>query len=180
MSKRTILNSKKLDLSLKRLSYQLVEGHNDFSESVLIGLQPRGIYVAQRIHKILEKITKNKILIGELDVTFYRDDIRRRDDLLLPNETQLDFSLENKNVILIDDVLYTGRTVRSGLDAMLSFGRPKSVEFLTLINRRYQREIPIQPDYIGKDIDTIEGERVSVLWKETDNVDRVILYTPKS
>lgn len=180
MSKRTILNSKKLDLSLKRLSYQLVEGHNDFSESVLIGLQPRGIYVAQRIHKILEKITKNKILIGELDVTFYRDDIRRRDDLLLPNETQLDFSLENKNVILIDDVLYTGRTVRSGLDAMLSFGRPKSVEFLTLINRRYQREIPIQPDYIGKDIDTIEGERVSVLWKETDNVDRVILYTPES
>lgn len=161
------------------MSHQLIENYNDFSDAVIIGLQPRGFLLAQRIHKELISINPQLNLeVGSLDVTFYRDDFRRKDAPIIPNKTDINFIIEDKRVILMDDVLFTGRTIRSGLDAMLAFGRPKTVELLVLINRRYKRHLPIQADYIGKNVHSIVSERVKVNWKDTDKKDEVILYTP--
>lgn len=180
MQPQVIVQKDLFALILKRLCHQLIENHNDFSESVLIGLQPRGIYLANRLNNLLSDITSNKnIQCGALDITFYRDDFRHRDVPLLPSATNIDFSIEGKNVVLIDDVLFTGRTVRAGFEALLAFGRPKKIEFLTLIDRRFTRQIPIQPDYVGKYIDTINKERVAVEWKETEGEDKVILLSDK-
>ncbi|HET6225032.1 MAG TPA: bifunctional pyr operon transcriptional regulator/uracil phosphoribosyltransferase PyrR, partial [Bacteroidia bacterium] len=163
MKPRIILDSKHIEITVTRLCHQLIEVHNDFSNSVIIGLQPRGIYLSKRIHTKLSEILKTKkILCGSLDTTFYRDDFRKKE--LVPNATEIDFIIEDKNVILIDDVLYTGRTIRAGLDAMLAFGRPKDVELLVLIDRRLSRHLPIQAKYIGKTIDSIASEKVKVDW----------------
>lgn len=180
MERQVILNAKHLELTINRLCYQLIEIHNDFSDTVLIGLQPRGIHVVARLKSQLESILKKEIVCGNLDITFYRDDFRRRERPLIPSATNIDFVIENKRVVLVDDVLYTGRTIRSGLDALLAFGRPKKVELLTLIDRRFQRDLPIQADYIGKTIDTLTYERVSVEWKEIEGEDKVILFTPEA
>tara|TARA_R110002049_G_scaffold209020_1_gene379579 strand:+ start:183 stop:725 length:543 start_codon:yes stop_codon:yes gene_type:complete len=179
VNERLILDSKKLQLTIKRLCYQLIENHHDFSDSVILGLQPRGIFMAERIHRELEQILSKKVLIGQLDVTFFRDDFRRRENPLIPNATKIDFTIENKKVILIDDVLYTGRTIRSGLDAMLAYGRPQNVELLVLVDRRYSRHLPVEANYIGTQVDSIAEERVKVEWKETDGKDQIILYTPE-
>jgi pyrimidine operon attenuation protein/uracil phosphoribosyltransferase len=128
----------------------------------------------------LESILGKEVQCGNLDITFYRDDFRRREKPLIPSITNIDFSIENKRVILVDDVLYTGRTIRSGLDALLTFGRPSKVELLVLIDRRYSRDLPIQADYIGKTVDTLISERVSVEWKETEGEDKVVLFTKES
>jgi pyrimidine operon attenuation protein/uracil phosphoribosyltransferase len=128
----------------------------------------------------LEEILGKKIVCGNLDITFYRDDFRRRERPLIPSITNIDFSIENKKVVLIDDVLYTGRTIRSGLDALLTFGRPSKVELLVIIDRRFSRDLPIQADYTGKAIDTLISERVSVEWKETEGEDKVVLFTKES
>ena len=141
MERQVILNAKHLELTIKRLSHELIESHTDFSTTVLVGLQPRGIHVLDRIRKELESILNHPIVCGNLDITFYRDDFRRREKPLIPSITNIDFSIENKSVVLIDDVLYTGRTIRSGLDALLSFGRPSKVELLALIDRRFKRII---------------------------------------
>jgi pyrimidine operon attenuation protein/uracil phosphoribosyltransferase len=180
MEKQIILNPTHLDLTLKRLSHELIESHNDFSETVLIGLQPRGIHVVSRLKSSLESILGKEIQCGNLDITFYRDDFRRREKAIIPSVTNIDFSIENKRVILVDDVLYTGRTIRSGLDALLTFGRPSKVELLVLIDRRFSRDLPIQPDYVGKTVDTLISERVSVEWKETEGEDKVVLFTKES
>lgn len=179
VNERLILDSKKLQLTIKRLCYQLIENHHDFSDSVILGLQPRGIYMADRIHKELEQILNKKVLLGRLDVTFFRDDFRRRENPLIPNATKIDFTIENRKVILIDDVLYTGRTIRSGLDAMLAYGRPQNVELMVLVDRRYSRHLPVEANYIGTQVDSIAEERVKVEWKETDGKDQIILYTPE-
>jgi pyrimidine operon attenuation protein/uracil phosphoribosyltransferase len=172
---KLILEKKAFELTITRLCYQLIEIHNDFSDSVIIGLQPRGIYLAKRLIAELERILKKKELkTGSLDVTFFRDDFRKKE--LIPNSTQMNFSTEDKNVILVDDVLFTGRTIRAGLDAMLSFGRPKDVELLVLIDRRLSRNLPIQAKYVGKTIDSVASEKVKVDWKETEGADRVWLY----
>ncbi len=179
MQKRLLLNSKHFEITISRLCYQLIENHNDFSESAIIGLQPRGIFLANRIHQRLSEILKtDKILLGNLDVTFHRDDYRRR-DIVIPSETKLDFIVEDKKVILVDDVLYTGRTIRAGMDALLDFGRAKKIELLTLIDRRYSRHLPIESDYIGIRVDTITSEKVKVQWKETDGEDAIWLITEK-
>ena len=179
MKPRLILNSKHFQLTINRLCFQLIENHNDFSESVIIGLQPRGTFLAQRVHKKLCEILKTKkIACGNLDVTFYRDDFRKKE--LTPEATQIDFIVEDKKVILMDDVLFTGRTIRAGLDAMMAFGRPKQVELMVLIDRRYSRHLPIQPDYVGEVIDSIASEKVKVDWKETDGEDNVWLLSGDS
>lgn len=179
LNDRIILDSTQFDLTIKRLVHQLIENHNDFSNTIIIGLQPRGIFLAERIKSELNLINKNyEVPTGSLDVTFYRDDYRRQDNPLVPRKTEMNFDIEEKNVILVDDVLFTGRTIRSGLDAMLAFGRPKTVELLVLINRRYERHLPIQADYIGKNVHTIVSERAKVSWAATDGEDSVILYTP--
>ena len=174
MRPRILLEKERFDVTIKRLCHQLIEVHNDFSESVIIGLQPRGTFLARRIQKELQKILKVKhIPCGDLDTTFYRDDFRKKE--LIPNRTSIDFIIEDKNVVLIDDVLYTGRTIRSGLDAMLAFGRPKDVELLVLVDRRFSRHVPIQAKYVGITIDSIASQNVSVEWKETEGADRVSL-----
>jgi pyrimidine operon attenuation protein / uracil phosphoribosyltransferase len=180
MEKQVILNSKHLELTLKRLSHELIESHNNFSDTVLVGLQPRGIYVVSQLKKQLEIILKKEIVCGNLDITFFRDDFRRREKPLIPSITNIDFSLENKKVILVDDVLYTGRTIRAGLDALLTFGRPSKVELLVLIDRRFRRDLPIQADYVGKMVDSLISERVSVEWEEIEGEDKIVLYTKDS
>ncbi len=178
MEKQVILNSRHFELTINRLCYQLIEIHNDFSETVLIGLQPRGINVLTRVKSRLEEILEKEVVCGNLDITFYRDDFRRREAPLIPSATNIDFVIENKNVVLMDDVLYTGRTIRAGLDALLAFGRPKKVELLTMIDRRFRRDLPISADYVGKTVDTLISERVSVEWTEIEGEDKVVLFTP--
>jgi len=180
MNPVTILTSVEFELTINRLCYQLIEDHDDLSASALVGLQPRGIYLLSRIEKELKKILgKSELLTGYLDITFHRDDIRRKHVPPTPNSTQLDFSLENKNVVLIDDVLYTGRSTRAGLEALLHFGRPDKVQLMCMIDRRFSRHLPIQPDYTGRWVDSLATERVEVQWKEIDGQDKVILYSSK-
>lgn len=162
MQKKLIFDSDLLDITLNRLSQQIIENHGDFSQSVILGMQPRGIHLAELIHLKLQAALKLSIPIGYLDATFHRDDFRRREEPVKPSETKVPFVIEGKNVLLIDDVLYTGRTVRAALDAMIAFGRPEKVELLVLIDRRHTRDLPIAADYIGKYVDTLETQRVLV------------------
>lgn len=172
MSKpKSILDKNQLQITVNRLCHQLIEHHKDFSNTVIVGLQPRGVLLADRLKHSLSSICKGiPIKVGSLDITFYRDDFRRREQPLIASNTSLDVSLEGKNVIVVDDVLYTGRTVRSALDALLDFGRPKSIELLVLIDRRLSRHVPIQPDYVGHTIDVVDNEVVSVEWGENERV----------
>jgi pyrimidine operon attenuation protein/uracil phosphoribosyltransferase len=164
--KRLILSSPLLEIMISRLCQQLIENHQDFDNTVIMGLQPRGIFFAERVVAELRERTGKNIPFGHLDATFYRDDFRRRDSPLLPNKTNVPFLIEGKRVILIDDVLASGRMVRAALDAMTAFGRPKMVELMVLIDRRYNRELPIEPDYVGMKVSTLESQRVQVEWKE--------------
>ena len=171
---KTILNEKQLAITIRRLSNQLLENHLFLKDTVLIGIQPRGIYFSDRIIKELGKqVAPENICYGKMDITFYRDDVR--EGLHNMNQTNISFSIENKNVILIDDVLYTGRTIRAAMDALLDFGRPAKVELCVLIDRRFSRQLPIQPDYVGKAIDSIISQKVKVFWKEKDEKDEVTL-----
>lgn len=177
MSTVPLLTSKAFGLTVERLCYQLIEDHGDLEGVALIGLQPRGILLARRLRTELKRIIgKERLQYGELDITFHRDDFRHRSSLPQPSATQLDFALDERKVVLVDDVLFTGRTIRAGLDAMLAFGRPASVQLLVLIDRRFSRELPIQPDYVGKWVDSIGDQRVTVQWKESDGEDRVLLH----
>jgi len=178
MERQVILNQQQIELTIKRLCYELIERHDDFSNSLLIGLQPRGIHVKLRLQSELEAILQKKIICGDLDVTFYRDDFRRREKPLVASPTAMDFVVEEKKVVLIDDVLFTGRTIRAGIDALLTFGRPSRIELLTFIDRRFNRDLPIQADYIGKTVDTLSSERVTVEWRQAEGTDKVILYSP--
>jgi pyrimidine operon attenuation protein / uracil phosphoribosyltransferase len=171
---KSILSEQQLSITIRRLAQQILENHLDISNSVFLGIQPRGIYVSDRIvEEIRQQVGQQPIQYGKLDITFYRDDIRKA--LHVANQTDIPFSLENKNVVLIDDVLYTGRTIRAGLDALLSFGRPAKVELCVLIDRRFSRELPIQADYIGRSIDSIISQKVKVYWTEKDGRDEVVL-----
>ena len=176
---RIILDSKQLNLSIERICYQLIENHNDFSKTVLVGLQPRGVFVAQRIHARLEKLTGKKIQLGWLDITFNRDDHRRHEIPLIPSKTKMDFLVEGKKVIMIDDVLFTGRTIRAGMDALMAFGRPSVIELVVLIDRRFSRQLPIEPNYVGVRIDTIVSEKVEVALTESGGNDTVKLFSPE-
>ncbi len=171
---KTILTEKELDLTIQRLSHQLLENHLRLNDLVIIGIQPRGIFFSDRIvREINSQIAPDKISYGKLDITFYRDDVRQ--GLHTLNQTDISFSIENKTVILVDDVLYTGRTVRAAMDALLTFGRPAKVELCILIDRRFSREVPIQADYAGRSIDTIITQKVKVFWKERDGKEEVVL-----
>lgn len=176
MSKKTLLNAKDIEIILHRLACQLIENHNDFSNTVLIGLQPRGSFLAKRLLSLLKNEYQIKeIQLGSLDITFYRDDFRRREIPLEANTTEIDFLVENKKVVFIDDVLFSGRSVRAALTAIQSYGRPKNVELLVLIDRRFSRDLPIQPNYRGRQVDAINEEKVLVTWKETHKKDAVYI-----
>jgi pyrimidine operon attenuation protein/uracil phosphoribosyltransferase len=181
MSQKILLTSKEVNIILHRLACQLIEKHLDFSETILIGIQPRGTFLAERLKSLLENEYKiSNILLGYLDITFFRDDFRRNDKQLEANKTQIDFLVENKKVIFIDDVLFTGRSIRAALTAVQSFGRPASIELLTLIDRRFSRDLPIQPDYRGRQVDAINDEKVKVCWNEQDGEDAVYLIPTNS
>ncbi|MBK9321201.1 MAG: bifunctional pyr operon transcriptional regulator/uracil phosphoribosyltransferase PyrR [Bacteroidetes bacterium] len=174
---KLIFNKELLAITIDRLCYQLIETYDDFNDCVIVGLQPRGVYLSKRIFDRLATIqTDLKLRNGDLDISFFRDDFRRR-DLIVPSATRMDFIVEGKKVVLVDDVLFTGRTIRAGLDALLAFGRPASVELLVLIDRKFSRQLPIEPNYIGKSIDTIASEKVKVHLKQPDGEDGVWLIS---
>ncbi|MSP84786.1 MAG: bifunctional pyr operon transcriptional regulator/uracil phosphoribosyltransferase PyrR [Flavobacteriaceae bacterium] len=176
MSQKVLLTSKEVNIILNRLACQLVEKHLDFSNTILIGIQPRGTFLAERLKSLLENEYKiSNIALGYLDITFFRDDFRRNDKVLEANITQINFIVEDKKIVFIDDVLYTGRSIRAALTAIQSFGRPSSIELLTMIDRRFSRDLPIQPDYRGRQVDAINNEKVKVCWKEQDGEDAVYL-----
>lgn len=170
---KPILTEQQVALSIKRLAHEILENHAALKDTVLIGIQPRGIYVSDRMVRELQQLVSEPLQYGKLDITFYRDDVRR--SLHFANKTDISFSIENKNVVIIDDVLWTGRTIRAALDALLDFGRPAKVELCVLIDRRFTRELPIQPDYVGRTIDTFPSQKVIVKWKEKDAHDEVVL-----
>jgi pyrimidine operon attenuation protein/uracil phosphoribosyltransferase len=175
MSQKVLLTSKEVNIILHRLACQLIENHLDFSNSVLIGIQPRGVSLAERLKTILEHDYKiQNIPLGFLDITFFRDDFRRG-ETLEANKTHIDFLVEDKKVVFIDDVLFTGRSIRAALTAIQSFGRPSEIELLVLIDRRFSRHLPIQPDYRGRQVDVINDEKVKVCWKEKEGEDAVYL-----
>lgn len=168
---KPVLSAQNLGITIKRLAHQVLENSDNLDNTVLIGLQPRGVFLSDRIvEEIKKELPGQKIQYGKLDITFYRDDIRK--ELHVANQTDIPFSIEDKRVVLIDDVLYTGRTIRAALDALLDFGRPQKVELCVLIDRRFSRQLPIQPDYAGKSIDSIISQKVKVEWDKME----VILY----
>ncbi len=176
MAKKKLLDSNAIAIILHRLACQLIENHNDFKETVLIGLQPRGVFLANRLTKVLQNEYNIKNLkLGVLDITFYRDDFRRRESPLEANQTNIDFIIENKKVVFIDDVLFSGRSIRAALSAIQSFGRPSTIELLVLIDRRFSRHLPIQPNYKGRQVDAINHEKVIVQWQEQQKTDAVYI-----
>jgi len=173
---KTILSEQQVALTVKRLAHQVLEQHLKLDNTVIIGLQPRGIFLSDRmVHELSALVEPASISYGKLDITFYRDDVRT--ELHVANKTDIPFSIEGKQVVLIDDVLWTGRTIRAALDALLDFGRPSKVELCVLIDRRFNRQLPIQPDYTGRAIDTITTQKVKVFWKEKDGTDCVELIS---
>ncbi len=166
MLKKQIISGDLLEIILYRLAHQLFENHQDFSNTILIGLQPKGVILAQALQHKIQEITQKTITLGYLDATFFRDDFRQPNLApLRANATKITENLEGKKVILVDDVLYTGRSVRSALDALGSFGRPAKIELLVLVNRLYTRDLPIEPHYVGKEVITLQSQRVLVAWK---------------
>jgi len=174
---RIILKNIKFQLTIERLCNQLIEEYGNFDNTCIVGIQERGVLLSDRIVSVLYSIDKNfAFKYGKVDITFYRDDFRRRDTPLMASNTEMDFQVENSQVILIDDVLYTGRTIQSGLIALGHYGRPAKVELLTLVDRRFNRHLPIQPNYAGMVIDAIDEAYVKVEWDEIDTKDQVLLY----
>lgn len=181
MKQSILLDGPKFQITIRRLCQQLIENHGDFSNAVLIGIQPRGTYLAQRIAKELKEMKGLDVATGILDITFYRDDFRMKGTSpILANSTQIDFIVEDKVVILVDDVLWTGRTIRSAMDAVQAFGRPLKIELLVLVDRRFSRQIPIEPDFIGIQVDSIDSQKVIVSWEEVDGGDSIELVTEKN
>ena len=171
-----MLNDYEINVTVERLCQQLIEQHDSFENTVIIGIQPRGVFLSKRIvTKLNSKIKHSIVKSGNLDISFHRDDLRIRKHPIIPKSIDIDFNIEEKHVILVDDVVYTGRSVRSALDALMTFGRPNTVELLTLINRNYSRHLPIQPDYIGKSVNILDSEKIIVNWKEENKNDKVLI-----
>ncbi len=178
MSDTILLNGNQIQLTIERLSREVIESIN-FQNTVIIGVQPRGVLLAEKIHQKILELTGNNIPFGKIDTTFHRDDFRRGKSLNA-KVTEIDFHIEEMNVLLIDDVLYTGRTIRAAMDALLSFGRPLKIELLVLIDRRFNRELPIQPDFVGNIVDTIEKVDVEVRWAGNENEKNEVVFIPLS
>lgn len=180
MKQSLLLNGPKFEITLKRLCQQLIENHGGFGKAVLIGIQPRGPYMAKRLVQEIKKMTGIEVQMGTLDITFHRDDFRMKGaSPLQANSTDIDFLVDNKDVIFVDDVLWTGRTIRSAMDAIQAFGRARKIELMVLVDRRFSRQLPIEPDYIGIQVDSIDAQKVIVSWQEVDTEDSIVLITDK-
>lgn len=178
MADKILLNEIKVSVILSRLCQQLIERHKDFSNVVLVGLQPRGTSLLEQLLKLLKEQGLKSIKSGKLDITFFRDDFRRNDEPLYAKTTEMSETLEGKDVVLIDDVLFTGRSIRAALSAIDSYGRPKSIELLVLVDRRFSRHLPIQPDYLGAQIDALQGDKVKVVWSDLPK--KSVVYLEKN
>jgi len=167
---KTIINTDQLNIVLQRLALEYLENIDQPQDSAIIGIQPRGGKFSDQIVQYIHQLKPDfDIHYGKLDITFYRDDVHNYGSIPMPSQTEINFNVQDKNVLLIDDVLHTGRTVRAAMDALLSFGRPKKVELMVLIDRRFNREVPVQPDYVGLAVDTLFSQRVNVIWKNKNS-----------
>ena len=183
-AERVLLDEDDLQRTLRRIAHEIVEGHPDISALVLVGIYTRGVTIAQRLRTLIEQFTGTAPATGALDITFYRDDVtvrsgeQRAHPQPVVNATRLDFPLEGKSVVVVDDVLYTGRTIRAAIEALFDYGRPQRVQLAVLVDRGH-RELPIRPDYVGKNLPTARAERVNVELIEVDELDRVVLIHPE-
>lgn len=177
---KTILSSSKFDFTLKRLCHQLIENYDDFHDACIVGIQDSGAVLSDHLVRILREEMGVRVDSGKLDISFYRDDYRRRDRPISPSATIMDFIIEDKKVILVDDVLYTGRTIHAAMSALQQFGRPQKVELLVFVDRRFNRHLPIKADYSGITVDAIDEAYVKVEWRESDGENRIKFYSKKS
>jgi pyrimidine operon attenuation protein/uracil phosphoribosyltransferase len=177
---RVLLGAEALERALHRIAHEIVEGNHDVESVALVGIHTRGVPLAQRLRELILQFTDIEVALGTVDITFYRDDVQVRGGEAplhpqpLVRATRLDFPLEGRTCVLVDDVLYTGRTIRAAVEALFDYGRPARVQLAVLCDRGH-RELPIRPDYVGKNLPTSSGERVQVQLVEVDEVDRVLL-----
>jgi pyrimidine operon attenuation protein / uracil phosphoribosyltransferase len=177
---KVLLDDEAIRRTLSRVAHEIIERNEDLETIALVGIHTRGVPIAQRLRRLVEDRTGETVPLGQLDITFYRDDVHVRGGQAprrpqpVVRDTKLDFSLEGRTVILVDDVLYTGRTIRAAVDALFEYGRPDRVQLAVLADRGH-RELPIRPDYVGKNLPTARGERVQVELVEVDEIDRVLL-----
>jgi pyrimidine operon attenuation protein / uracil phosphoribosyltransferase len=176
MDDRVVLSHDDLRKALVRIANEIVEKNPDGESIALVGVHTRGAIISARLHALVGELTGSEVPLGDLDISFYRDDIERREPLAAPvvHASHLDFELEGRTVVLVDDVLYTGRTVRAGIEALFDYGRPDRVQLAVLVDRGH-RELPIRPDYVGKNLPTAPGERVNVRLEESDGRDEVAI-----
>jgi pyrimidine operon attenuation protein/uracil phosphoribosyltransferase len=175
MPTKVIMDSETIARAISRIAHEILERNKGAKDLRIIGIRTRGIHLARRIADKIEELEGIKPPLGTLDITLYRDDFRRRSDWPKVQKTEIPFSVEDKSVILVDDVLYTGRTTRAAIEAIMDYGRPASIQLVVLVDRRDYRELPIQADYVGTRIMTLKTEKVDVLLKETDSKDEVLV-----
>ncbi len=169
-----VLESVEIDRTLKRMALEILEVHKNTEALALIGIHTRGVYLAQRLQQHIKSAYSEDLLIGEIDITLYRDDWTQKSEQAVVQTTDIGFSVDDKKIILVDDVLYTGRTIRAAMDALVDFGRPARIELAVLIDRGH-RELPIQSNYTGQCVTTERTEKINVMLTECDAQDRVIL-----
>ena len=175
---KTILSEERFQFTVDRLCHKLIEQYDDFGSTAIIGIQQRGVIFADRLLQRLKELRPNNLLkSGKLDITFFRDDFRTRQEPLQANSTEIDFLLEDQRVILVDDVLYTGRTVHAAISALQQFGRPRSVELVVMVDRRFNRTFPIMSNYVGITVDALNADYVKVEWKDAEGKDRILFFT---
>jgi len=177
---RLIMDKERFSLTIERLAQTLMEEFEPFENICFVAIQPRGVILAKRlVQRISLEPGMNTPLLGVLDITFYRDDFRRRDKPIEANYTDMPFLIEGKKVILVDDVLYTGRTTQAALTALNHFGRPSEVTFLVMVNRRFNRHLPIQSTFTGIQVDALDKAYVQVTWEEESGEDKILLFADK-
>ncbi|MCL4120743.1 UNVERIFIED_CONTAM: hypothetical protein GTU68_025551 [Idotea baltica] len=176
---KIILNEVQFGFTIKRLCHELIEEYDQFDNTCIIGIQDRGAILSDRVMEELKDLVESPIEYGKLDISFHRDDYRRRGTVIAPSPTEMDFIVEGKRVLLIDDVLYTGRSVHAAMTALQQFGRPQSIELLTFVDRRFNRHFPIQADYFGIRVDAIDDAYVKVEWKAHQGKDQIKFFANK-
>lgn len=175
--KAKIMDSRKIKRVLQRMTTEIIERNRNLKNLVIVGIRTRGIYISKRICRLIKSMEEVEIPVGVLDITLYRDDFSEIEAQHMVKKTEIDFSIEKKDILLIDDVLFTGRTIRAAMDSLIDLGRPKTIQLLVLIDRGH-RELPIRADYVGKVLPTSRREVVQVKLKEIDDNDEVLITEP--